>query len=113
MQSRQAELWIMANRCKIRFTIQFRYAARGYEVVMIFIRIKDAATSIQRVSMRASQGGHDVLDAKLRAKFKRTRANLARAIKRLPNVLVFDNSDLSQPYHLGERYRDGNRVDNS
>ena len=88
------------------------YAARGYEVVMIFIRIKDATTSIQRVSMRASQGGHDVPDAKLRARFKRTRANLARAIERLPNVLVFDNSDLSHPYRLVERYRDGNRVDN-
>ena len=113
MQSRQAELWIMASRCKIRFTIQFRYAARGYEVVMIFIRNKDAATSIQRVSMRVSQGGHDVPDAKLRARFKRTRANLARSIERLPNAMVFDNSDLSQPNHLADRYQDGQRVDNS
>ena len=87
------------------------YAARGYEVVMIFIRIKDAATSIQRVSMRASQGGHDIPDTKLRARFRRTQANLALAIDRLPHVLVFDNSDLSHPYRLVERYRDGKCVD--
>lgn len=61
--------------------------------------------------MRASRGGQDVPKTRLRAKFKRTRANLARAIERLPNVLVFDNSDLSHPYHLVERYRDGDRVD--
>jgi hypothetical protein len=79
--------------------------------VLYLIRIKDAATSIQRVSMRASQGAHDVPNIKLRARFKRTRANLARAIQRLPHVLVFDNSDLSHPYRLVERHRDGERVD--
>ena len=83
------------------------YAARNYKVVMIFIRIDDAETSIQRVSMRASQGGHDVPDAKLLARFERTRANLARAIQRLPYVLVFHNSDLSHPYRLVEHYQDG------
>jgi len=88
-----------------------QYAASGYEVVMIFIRIADIEASIQRVSMRASQGGHDIPDEKLQARFARTQANLARAIKSLPSVLVFDNSDLSRPYRLVERYRDGHPVD--
>lgn len=89
------------------------YASSGHEVVMIFIRIADVATSIERVSMRASQGGHDVPDEKLEARFARTQANLKRAIARLPHVLVFDNSDLGRPYQLDERYRDGELVGDS
>lgn len=85
----------------------------GYAVVMIFIRIADVAMSIQRVSIRASQSGHDVPDEKLEARFARTQANLKRAIKRLPHVLIFDNSDLGRPFQLVERYRDGERVGNS
>jgi len=50
--------------------------------------------SEQRVSMRVSQGGHDVPADKLAARFPRTLANLATAIRELPCVLVFDNSDL-------------------
>ncbi len=88
-----------------------QHAADGYEVVMIFIRICDVATSIQRVSMRASQGGHDIPDEKLEARFARTQANLALAIERLPHVLIFDNSDLSHPYRLVERYQNGEFLD--
>ncbi|WP_372717068.1 zeta toxin family protein [Novipirellula sp.] len=88
-----------------------QYGVSGYEVVMIFIRINDAATSIQRVSMRASQGGHDVPDEKLQARFARTQANLTLGIERLPHVLIFDNSDLSHPYRFAERYQNGQRVE--
>ncbi len=86
-------------------------AVSGNEVVMIFVRIGDVATSIHRVSMRASQGGHDIPDEKLKARFARTQANLARAIERLPHVLIFDNSDLSHPYRLTERYQNGELVE--
>lgn len=79
----------------------------GYEVVLIFIRIRDVETSVQRVSMRASQGGHDVPDDKLHARFPRTLENLQRAIEQLPHVLVYDNSDLSQPYQHVATYHNG------
>ena len=83
------------------------YAKRGYEVVLIFIRIDDAKTSVERVSIRASQGGHDVPDDKLLDRFERTRANLQRAIDCLPHVLVYDNSNLDRPYQLVEHYLNG------
>lgn len=83
---------------------------QGYEVVLIFIRIEDTATSIQRVSMRVAQGGHDVPDDKLLTRFERTRQNLERAINRLPHVLVFDNSNLAAPFRHVATYRMGNRV---
>jgi predicted ABC-type ATPase len=82
----------------------------GYEVVLIFIRIGDVETSIQRVSMRVAQGGHDVPDDKLQSRFDRTLNNLQRAIERLPHVLLFDNSDLSRPFQHVETYHDGKRV---
>ncbi|WP_442510582.1 hypothetical protein SH528x_002217 [Novipirellula sp. SH528] len=75
----------------------------GTETIGRFIN-RVFKSSVQRVSMRASQGGHDVPDGKLETKFARTQANLARAIERLPPVLIFDNSDLSPPYRLTERY---------
>lgn len=79
-------------------------------VVLIFIRIDSPETSKQRVSMRVMQGGHDVPDAKLVARFERTLANLAQAIALLPVVIVFDNSDLSRPYRLEAIYREGERI---
>lgn len=86
------------------------YAESGYTVVLIFIAIDDIATSIERVSVRASQGGHDVPDEKLQTRFARTQANLHRAIKRLPRVIVFDNTDLNHPYTLVAHYDHGKRI---
>jgi predicted ABC-type ATPase len=82
-------------------------AEAGYQVVLIFIRIADVETSRQRVSMRVAQGGHDVPDEKLDARFNRTRENLRLAIERLPIVVVFNNSDLALPLRLEAVYADG------
>lgn len=73
-------------------------AQSGYAVVLCFIGIADAGMSEQRVAMRVSQGGHDVANEKLLARFPRTLANLTAAIRELPCVLVFDNSDLRTPF---------------
>jgi len=69
-------------------------AQRGYEAVLCFIGLSDPGQSAERVAMRISQGGHDVPDDKLRSRFPRTLENLRAAIRRLPHVLVYDNSDL-------------------
>ena len=83
----------------------------GYTAVLIFIRIADVETSVERVSMRVAQGGHDVPDGKLQSRFDRTLKNLQRAIRRLPHVLVYDNSNLSHPYQHVETYHNGNLID--
>lgn len=85
-------------------------AEKDFEVVMIFIEIPDEQESITRVSMRVSQGGHDVPDEKLLTRFKRTRANLRRAIKQLPHVIILDNSDLAHPFCHVATYRHGTRL---
>jgi predicted ABC-type ATPase len=87
------------------------YAAFGYTVVLIFIRIESADQSSRRVAMRVCQGGHDVPDDKLRARFERTLANLQHAIERLPHVIVFCNEDLSNPYQLIAAYENGQAME--
>jgi predicted ABC-type ATPase len=87
------------------------YEALGYTVVLIFIRIESPDESIKRVAMRACQGGHDVPDAKLRARFARTQANLQRAIQRLPHVIVYSNEDLGNPYQFVAYYENGQKIE--
>lgn len=82
----------------------------GYTVVLCFIGIADAGLSEDRVSMRVSQGGHDVPTEKLKSRFPRTMANLKAAIIQLPLVYVFDNSDLNNPFRLVAVYKDGKPV---
>ena len=72
----------------------------GYTVVVCFVGLDSPITSDERVAMRVSQGGHDVPTHKLQARFPRTLKNLERAIRELPLVLVYDNSDLRKPYRL-------------
>lgn len=72
----------------------------GYEVVLCYIGLSNSEQSVERVTMRVSQGGHDVPTEKLSARFPRTLANLRAAVAKLPHALIYDNSDLSKPYRL-------------
>lgn len=88
-----------------------RWCHDGYQVVLIFIRLDSAETSKQRVAMRVMQGGHDVPDEKLETRFDRTLENLQRAIRCLPVVIIFDNTDLAHPYCLEAVYHHGERIE--
>ena len=82
-------------------------AHSGYTVVVCFIGVCDPGVSEARVAMRVSQGGHDVPTEKLHARFPRTLANLARAVRALAHVLVFDNDDLAGPFRLVAEFKGG------
>jgi predicted ABC-type ATPase len=85
-------------------------AESGYNVILCFIGIADPSVSEARVAMRVSQGGHDVPAEKLVGRFPRTMANLRRAIRELPNVLIFDNDDLSRPFRHVAVFQNGRRI---
>lgn len=72
----------------------------GYTTILCFIGIDGPEVSEQRVAMRTSQGGHDVPSGKLVERFPRTLTNLKAALRRLPHVWIFDNSDLRMPFRL-------------
>lgn len=84
--------------------------ARGYTVILCFIGISGPEVSEQRVAMRVSQGGHDVPSDKLITRYPRTLANLQAAIRELPNVWVFDNDDLREPFRKVAMFENGHRV---
>jgi predicted ABC-type ATPase len=79
----------------------------GYTVVLFFIGIDGTETSRERVAMRVLKGGHDVPTPKLQARYARTIENLQRALATLPNIAVYDNSDLREPYRLVAEVREG------
>jgi predicted ABC-type ATPase len=82
----------------------------GYTVLLMFIGIDSPQTSDQRVAMRVSQGGHDVPLDKLMDRYPRVMRNLQRVLVELPNVRVYDNSDLSRPYRLVCHREDGGQL---
>lgn len=79
----------------------------GYTVLLFFIGIDGPETSRERVAMRVLKGGHDVPTSKLQARYPRTMENLRRGLVTLPNVAVYDNSDLRKPYRLVAEVREG------
>ncbi len=80
---------------------------QGYTVLVCYVGLSGPDESMQRVAMRVSQGGHDVPDEKLQARYGRTLQNLALAVARLPHVLIFDNSDLARPFRLVAEFHAG------
>lgn len=82
---------------------------QGYTVVLCFIGLDSPDLSEERVAMRVSQGGHDVPAEKLRKRYPRTLANLRVAIRELPHVLIYDNSDLRLPFRKVAEFENGQR----
>jgi len=82
----------------------------GYNTILCFIGMAGPEVCEQRVAMRVSQGGHDVPAKKLEERFPRVLANLKAALRELPNVWVFDNTDLRTPYRLVAIVQDGRVV---
>jgi len=84
-----------------------RADAAGYAVVLCFIGLASPELSDERVAMRVLQGGHDVPTELLLARYPRTLRNLGRAVRELPHVLVYDNSDLARPFRKVAEFERG------
>ena len=90
---------------KLAFLKEAREA--GYTALLCFIGCAEPAICEQRVSMRVSQGSNDVPTEKLRARFPRTLLNLRNALRDLPHVWIFDNSDLRAPFRRVAIFENG------
>lgn len=64
----------------------------GYFVLLIFVGLMNADLSIARVATRVKEGGHDVLEQKLRERFPRTQQAVAAALAVADATLLTDNS---------------------
>jgi predicted ABC-type ATPase len=83
---------------------------RGFATFLVFIGLESAELSIARVVQRVRQGGHDVPDAKLVARYPRTLANLRAAIPVVDEAFLFDNSSVDAPYRPVAVYAGGRLV---
>ena len=52
---------------------------------------------IARVRSRVVQGGHDIPEERIRERYTRSRLNLIRALPRLTELLLYDNSEEADP----------------
>jgi predicted ABC-type ATPase len=76
----------------IKLDLLKRARDAGYRVGLIFIGVNDPDLSIMRVASRVEEGGHDVPDERIRARFPRAFDNLRRAVPLSDFVLLVDNS---------------------
>lgn len=87
-----------------------RASDSGYNVILCFIGLSSFRQSEERVAMRVTQGGHDVPTEKLETRYPRILANLKRALEILPQVLVYDQSDLRNPFRKVAEFENGRQV---
>lgn len=82
----------------------------GFDVTLLYVGIESSDLSRRRVRTRVAAGGHDVPPEKLGARYQRSLDNLERAIRKLPRVLLYDNSSFATPHRFLAEFRDGNCV---
>lgn len=70
---------------------------RGYVVVVMHVGVDSPDLSVARVRGRVSEGGHDVPEDKVRARFDRGGPLIRQAVLRADRGLVYDNSRLNEP----------------
>jgi predicted ABC-type ATPase len=67
--------------------------ARGFRTYLYYIATEDPAINIQRVKNRVAEGGHDVPETKIVARYHRSLGLLAEAIRYSSRAFFFDTSD--------------------
>lgn len=71
--------------------------ACGYLVVVMHVGVDSPELSVRRVRGRAEEGGHDVPEGKIRARYERGQPLIRQAVLRADRGMVFDNSGLNTP----------------
>jgi predicted ABC-type ATPase len=66
--------------------------AAGYFVLLVFVGLPNAETSILRVMTRVQQGGHGIAEPTLRRRFPKTQKAIAAALPVADASLLADNS---------------------
>ncbi|OSQ40361.1 zeta toxin family protein [Thalassospira mesophila] len=71
--------------------------ARGYVVIVMHVGVDSSDLSVMRVKERTLEGGHDVPEDKIRARYDRGQPLIREAVLRADRGMVYDNSKLNQP----------------
>lgn len=65
---------------------------RGFEIILVYIGTNSVEINLLRIANRVLAGGHDVPEADVRRRYRRSLQNLPVAIHRADHVILFDNS---------------------
>ncbi len=74
-----------------------RAAHAGSAVAVWFVGLDSVGLHLERVRRRVARGGHDIPEAKVRERYRRSRENLIRLLPVLAALRVFDNSAEADP----------------
>jgi len=69
----------------------------GLAVRVWYVGLEGAELHVARVRSRVASGGHDIPEAKIRERYRRSRENLIRLLPKLTELRVFDNSAEGDP----------------
>ncbi len=78
-------------------TLLARAAARGIEVRVWYVGLRDVRLHLARVRERVSRGGHDIPQADVRRRWESSRLNLIHLLPELTELYVYDNSAQADP----------------
>ena len=67
-----------------------------FSVVVYHVNVRTPELSVARVEERVKEGGHDVPEEKIRARYTRNQALIKQAVLRADIGFVYDNSGLNQ-----------------
>lgn len=72
----------------------------GYMVIVMHVGVDDPDLSVARVRARTVEGGHDVPEAKIRARYQKGQPLIRQAVLQADRGMVFDNSKLNEAPRL-------------
>lgn len=75
---------------------------RQFEFRLIFVMLETPELNVERVRLRVSKGGHDVPEAKIRARWKRSLEQLPWFLEQADQAALFDNSG-AVPRLIGQK----------
>jgi predicted ABC-type ATPase len=74
-----------------------RAAGAGFEVQVWYVGLDAVERHIARVRARVARGGHDIPEADIRRRYKRSLQNLVRLLPKLTVLRMLDNSESGDP----------------
>ena len=73
--------------------------AAGFFVTLLVVALDDPQRLLARVRQRVAEGGHDVPAERILARYPRTLANLALAVRRADVAFLYDSEDITPGTH--------------
>lgn len=78
-------------------TLLQRALDAGLEVVVRYVGLDSPERHVARVRSRVARGGHDIPEATIRERYRRSREHLIALLPRLTSLVVYDNSVEGDP----------------